>query len=360
MIVATQAFQRVLPCIHACQAGKDIYAEKPLSLDVHEGRVLVHAARKYDRILQVGTQQRSMEMNRVACEFVRTGGLGKIREVRAVNYNGPSPLPRQGFSYYSPQPVPKGLDWDMWLNQAAWRPYHEIWRGTWRDTRGGEMTNWGAHGIDQVQWALGTDDTGPVEMWPLENGYIDDSFNGKVGMRYANGIELKFIQPTNGPLGGAIFIGEKGKLEINRNKFTSNPKEIAVELKKQVDVTEEEKKWSDEIALWQARWHMQNWLDCIKSRELPKSDVEIAHRSVTVCHLANITRFVSRRLRWDPTQELFDGDQEANWWVARPRRKKFALPEVLIDYDQYSSAYVGRLPPWCRAAGRLGQGSAGH
>jgi len=294
VIVATQAFQRVLPCIHACQADKDIYAEKPLTLDIHEGRILVNAVRKYKRILQVGTQQRSMEMNRVACDFVRNGGLGKIREVRAVNYFGPIPMPSKPFPE---DPTPIGLDWDMWLNQVAWKPYNEKWRGNWQDMRGGQMTNWGAHGLDQVQWALGTDDTGPVETWPITSG-----FNGEVSMRYANGIPLNFVLPGKGPLGGAIFIGEKGKIEINRNKFTSNPKEIAIELRKQVDVTEEERKWSDELALWQARWHMQDWLDCIRTRETPKSNVEIGHRSGTVSHLANITRYVGQKLRWDPVK----------------------------------------------------------
>ena len=190
------------------------------------------------------------------------------------------------------------------------------------------MTNWGAHGVDQVQWALGMDDTGPVEMWPIEGGYIGNRFNGQVGMRYANGVELKFVQPANGPVGGAIFIGEKGKIEINRNKFASNPNEISAELLKQVDVNEEERKWSDKIGLWQARWHLQNWLDCIRSRKRPRSDVEIAHRSVSVCHLANITRFVNRRLRWDPVKEEFGGDQEANYWASRPRRKGFELPKI--------------------------------
>jgi len=118
VIVATLDFQRVLPCIHACQAGKDIYAEKPLTLYIHEGRVLVEAVRKYKRVLQVGTQQRSMAINRIACEFVRNGGLGKILEVRAVNYTGPNPLPKEPFPE---EPVPAGLDWDKWLNQAAWR-----------------------------------------------------------------------------------------------------------------------------------------------------------------------------------------------------------------------------------------------
>ncbi|REJ64820.1 MAG: gfo/Idh/MocA family oxidoreductase [Planctomycetota bacterium] len=328
VIVATQAFQRVLPCLHACQAGKDIYAEKPLSLDIHEGRVLVRAVRKYERVFQVGTQQRSMEMNRVACEFIRNGGLGEIREVRCVNYPGPAALPREGYSHFGVQPAPDGLNWDVWLNQAAWRPYHEKWRGSWQDTMGGQMTNWGAHGVDQMQWALGMDDTGPVEMWPLEEkSYQNGMFNGQVAMRYANGIELKFMQPDTGPWGGGIIIGEKGKIEINRNKFGSNPAEIATELRKQIDVTEEERKWSDKLALWQARWHLQNWLDCIRSRATPNSDIEAAHRSVSVCHLANITRFLNRRLRWNPEQEKFEDDQEANAWVARPRRERYALPE---------------------------------
>src|SRR6185312_1205906 len=102
--------------------------------------------------------------------------------------------------------------------------------------------------------------------------------------------------------GGAIFVCEKGKLEVNRNKFASNPKDIAIELLKKVNEAAEEKKWSDKLALWQARWHMQNWLDCIRSRQKPVSDVEIAHRSVSVCHLVNITRWMNRPLKWDPVK----------------------------------------------------------
>jgi predicted dehydrogenase len=317
VIVATQEFQRVLPCVHACQAGKDVYAEKPLTLCIDEGRFLVATVRKHRRVLQVGSQQRSMAMNRIACDYIRGGGLGKILEVRAVNYTGPRELPKQPFPE---QPVPKGLDWDMWLNQAAWRTFNRSWMSNWRDMSGGEMTNWGAHGLDQVQWALGTDGTGPVELWPITPGP-----NGQVGMRYANGVEVHFIL-EKAPMGGAIFIGEKGKLEINRNKFASNPKEIAEELRKHVNVAEEERKWSDKLALWQAKWHLQNWLDCIRSRALPAADVEIGHRSISVCHLANIARYVGRKLRWDPVAERFPGDDEANRWVVRPRRKGFELP----------------------------------
>ena len=323
VIVATGEFQRVVPCIHACQAGKDVYAEKPLTLYVQEGRVLVDAVRRHNRIFQVGTQQRSMAVNRVACELVRSGGLGKVLEVRAINYGGPEASPAQPLPE---MPVPPGLDWNVWLNQAAERPFNKDWMGwmRWRDFSGGEMTNWGAHGSDQVQWALGMDDTGPVEMRPLSEGP-----NGQVAMRYANGVKLNFvIEPGRGPMGGAVFVCEKGKLEINRNKFTSNPLDIADELRKKVDITEEERKWSDELALWQARWHMQDWLDCIRSRKVPVADVEIGQRSITVCHLANITRAVGRPLRWDPKQERFEGDEQANSYLIRPRRAGFELPSV--------------------------------
>lgn len=321
VIVGTGEFQRVLPCIHACQAGKDVYAEKPLTLYVAEGRALVKAARNTGRVVQVGTQQRSMEINRLACEFVRAGGLGKLLEVRAVNYGSSSPTPTP---LPAEEPIPTGLDWSAWLNQAADRPYNGQWMGWmgWRDFAGGEMTNWGAHGVDQIQWALGADATGPVAVTPVTEGP-----NGQVVMTYADGLEVKFILES-GPMGGAVFVGERGKLEINRNKVTSNPPEIAQKLLEAVDVAEEERKWSDALALWQARHHLQNWLDCMKTRDKPVADVEIGHRSVTVCHLANIARAVGRPLRWDPGAETFVGDQAAEALLVRERRKGFELPEV--------------------------------
>ena len=319
VVVGVGDFQRVLPCIEACMAGKDVYAEKPLTLYVREGRALVDAVRKHGRVLQVGSQQRSMAINRLACEFVRSGGLGKLLEVRAVNYMNahasPSPLPPG-------QPVPTGLDWNMWLNQVSDRPFNKAWMGWfgWREFAGGEMTNWGAHGVDQIQWALGADETGPVEIRPLTEGP-----DGQVAMRYADGVVVNFIL-EKGPVGGAVFIGEKGKLEINRNKITSNPPEIAVKILEKLDVAEEERKWSDQTALWQARDHMQNWLDCIRSREKPVADVEIGHRSITVCHLANLARQAGRSLRWDPSKEKFIDDPAADALLVRERRKGFELP----------------------------------
>lgn len=323
VIVATGEFQRVLPCIQACQAGKDVYAEKPLTLYIEEGRALVNAVRHHQRILQVGTQQRSMEMNRVACELIRSGGLGKVREVRAICYPGAAASPAKPFPA---EPIPVGLDWNVWLNQTADRPFNAQWMNwmRWRDFAGGEMTNWGAHGVDQIQWALGMDGTGPVELKSLSGGS-----DGQVEMKYANGVSVKFIiEPGKGPMGGAVFVCEKGKLEINRNKFTSNPPEIAEELRKNLNIEEEERKWSDNLALWQAKWHMQNWIDCIRSRELPVSDVEIGHRSITICHLANITRGLGRTLRWDPAKESFADDPDANALLSRPRRGGFELPKI--------------------------------
>ena len=314
VLVVTTDHGRVLPCIHACQAGKDVYAEKPLTLTIREGRALVQAVRKHRRVFQVGSQQRSMEMNRFACEFVRNGGIGKIKLVQGINYSGPNDY--QGLPG---QPIPEGLDWDLWVSQTPMRPYHAAlhfgWMG-WRDYSGGEMTNWGAHGLDQIQWALGMDGTGPVEIWPVTPGR-----HGKVSYRYANGVQVN-LELTRGPHGGGIFTGEKGKIEINRNKFTTNPKDLI----KNPPPESEAAKWSDEVALWQAKYHMENWLQCIKSRQVPVADVEIGHRSISVCHLANIARQVGRKLRWDPEKEVFLGDDEANHYLSRPRRKGYELP----------------------------------
>ena len=321
VIVATGDFQRALPCIHACQAGKDVYAEKPLTLTVAEGRAIVNAARRHQRVFQVGTQQRSMTINRLACEFVRDGGLGRLREVRAVNYAGPRDHPEP---WPAAEPVPAGLDWNAWLNQAAERPFAGAWLGwmQWRDFAGGEMTNWGAHGVDQIQWALGADDTGPVHLAPLADGP-----SGAVVARYASGVEVRFML-DKGPMGGAVFIGDRGKLEINRNKITSNPPEIAAGILSHVDVAAEEVAWSDQTALWQAGQHLQNWLDCIRSRDIPVADVEIGHRSITVCHLANIVRQLGRPLDWDPVAERFPAAADADRLLSRPRRAGFELPDV--------------------------------
>jgi predicted dehydrogenase len=318
VIIGTREFQRVTLIIDACQAGKDVYAEKPLTLYIAEGRALVRAVNKYARVLQVGSQQRSMAMNRVACEFVRNGGLGRIWFVQGVNYTGPKlPVTPQ----FSEDPMPQGLDWDLWLNQCAMRPYSaKLHAGCGsREFGGGEMTNWGPHGIDQIQSALGMDETGPVELWPQTDGPKDS-----VAFRYANGVTVRLEMPPvpagSDLVGGAIFVGEKGVVRIVRNGFRTDPPGLI----KALPPPEEIDKWNR--AQWQAQYHMQEWLDCMRTRKKPSAHVEIGHRSTTVCHLANITRQLGRKLKWDPEAELFKDDAEANSFVTRIRRKGYELP----------------------------------
>jgi predicted dehydrogenase len=285
---------------------------------VEEGRVLVRAARKYGRILQVGSQQRSMAMNKLACDFVRKGGIGKVEFVLGVNYPGPN-----RYTGLPEEPMPADFNWDLWLGQTEMRPYntklHRGWMGWW-DYSGGQMTNWGAHGLDQVQCALGMDQTGPVEFWPLP-----DSTPGAIAFRYANGVTVRLEMPMAQMLvGGAIFVGQKGRMEIVRNDFRSDP----LQMIKELPPREEVDKWRDDVAKWQAKYHMQEWLECMRSRKTPSADVEIGHRSISVCHLANITRQLNRRLKWDPEAERFKDDAAANSLLRRPRRKGYELPGV--------------------------------
>ncbi len=315
VIVGTPDHARTLPCIRAVQAGLDVYAEKPLTAYVREGRILVDAVRKHKRVFQVGTQQRTMEINRFCCEFIRDGKIGKVEKVSGVNYPGP-----RRYEGLPEEPVPENDDWNTWCGPTELRPFnHQLqfaWV-QWRDYSGGEMTNWGAHGIDQIQWALGKDDTGPTELWPDSPGP-----NGIVSMRYKDGPTVRF-ERNGAPMGGAVFFGSECKMEINRNRFATNPADFVEDAP---NPAVQDATW--EGPGWIARPHIQNWLDCIKSRELPNADVEIGHRSITICHLLNIARELGRKLRWDPEKEQFVGDDEANKLLDRPRRAGFELPTV--------------------------------
>ncbi len=311
VIVATPDHGRSLPCIVACRAGLDVYAEKPLTAYVREGRQVVEAARKNDRVFQVGTQQRTMELNRFCCDAVRTGRIGDIKVVQAVNYTGP-----KVYEGLPEEAIPAGNEWDVWCGPTELRPFNSKLQFAWMQWRaysGGEMTNWGAHGVDQIQSALGKSLTGPRELWPESPGR-----NGKVSMRYADGPLVKF-ELEGGPMGGAIFSGSKAKIEINRNKFTTNPPGFFND----APGAAEQQKW--EGPGWTAAPHLANWIDCIKSREKPNADVEIGHRSVSVCHLVNITRELGRKLVWDAESEQFEDDDEANRLLDRPRREGYEL-----------------------------------
>jgi len=341
VFIETTTHARVLAAIHALQAGLDVYAEKPISLTIAEGRALVTAVRKYNRVLQAGSQQRSIPINRYASELVRTGKIGKIQSVIVCNY-----LPGLTWTTQPEQPAPEGLDWNIWCNQTELRPYHPLLYRSWANyvdyDGGGEswgVTGWGTHGLDQVQCALGMDDTGPVELWTEDKETVDEpSFTlakdprwkpviGRkpITMRCASGTLIKLEEPCRGgsieqgghdQLGG-IFIGEKGRIKIIRGSYTADPPDL---MKGAPEPTKEGR--------GEDTFHLKNFFECLRSRKRPNADVEIAHRATTLCHLANICRLLDRRLRWDPKAERFIGDEEANKLLSRPRRKGFELPKV--------------------------------
>jgi predicted dehydrogenase len=356
VMVETTTHARAWIVIQAMQAGLDVYIEKPTCLTIGEGRQMVEAARKYNRVTQVGTQQRSMPMNNWASDLVKNGAIGRILTVIAPNFVGPDKwTDRPG------QPMPNGGNdnwWDVWTNQAVLRPYHvKLHRGwdRWRDYDGGGVsfgvTGWGTHSYDQINRALGTDDTGPVEVLLEEPvkvigagkpasasptaEQVDKEDTGaayrigsslvgpraKVAMKFANGTELKLhLDGDRGPGLGAIFVGEKGKIEINRNKIASNPQEL---------VRSPENPGPNQRP--ETAYHIQNWIECIKSRKPCNADIEIGQRATTLCYLVNIARDVGRvgeALKWDPAAERFTNCDEANELLSRPRRKGYELPEI--------------------------------
>ncbi len=315
--VITQDHCRTLAGINALRAGLDVYAEKALTTYIAEGRTLVNWVRKTKRVFQVGSQQRSMKLNRYGCELVRTGKLGKIKLVQGMNYPGPIQIP----SDLPEEPCPPDLNWDKWQGPTTARKFNGRLLGwmQWWDYAAMEMTNWGAHGIDQIQWALGADDTGPVELWPLTPNEPDVA-KRQVAAKYADGTEVRFnLEDGKGPYGGGVFRCEKGNLEVNRNHLKANPQSLIA------DAPEAD---PPEGPTWIARPHIENFFDCMVSRELPHADVEIGHRSISVCHLIGICREVNRKIQWDPAQEQILDDEQANAKVDRPRRKGFELPSV--------------------------------
>jgi len=258
VIVATTTHARTLICLDAMQAGLDVYAEKPLTLTIEEGQCLVRAERKYGRVFQTGTQQRSVAINNFGSDLVRNGAIGKVHTVICPNFIGPERRPN-----LPGEPTPPEMNWDMWCHQADLIPYTTKlhpglgrW-GRYREYDGGGLgwgvTGWGAHAFDQVQRALGTDDTTPCEIWPEEPGP-----DGHVTMRYPNGILLKLNLPKGkGPGLGAIFVGDKGKIEINRNRLASNPKERGAGAPPPADKSETASVAAD---------HIRNWVACLRTR----------------------------------------------------------------------------------------------
>lgn len=317
VVITTPDHWHALPMIAACEAGKDIYIEKPLSLTVSEGRQMVEAARRHKRIVQTGSQQRSAKEFHAACESVRNGKIGKLQTV-LVGIPGPN---HPGEPVPDTDPPPE-LDYDFWLGPAPARPYnpkrvHYNFRFFW-DYSGGQMTNFGAHHIDIAQWGMDRDDSGPSGIEGTATfhpkGWHEVTETCRVTYKYDDGVTMIVGQKQDDIPQGTTFIGSEGRIFVNRGKLKSTPEDI---LKQPLG--------SDAVRLYNSTNHHANFLECVKTRELPICDVEIGHRSATACHLGNIAVRLGRKIQWDAGTEQIPNDPEAAAMLSRPYRQPWTL-----------------------------------
>jgi predicted dehydrogenase len=317
VVIAVPEHGHAIIAIEACKNGKDVYCEKPLTLTIAEGRQVVEAARRYGRIFQTGTMQRSDMKFRRACELVRNGYIGQVKSVSLC-------LNTAGFPLYPlpcdlpEEPVPEYLDWDTWLGPVQWRPYNsrlapsmddKAWPH-WRDYdefAGGLMTDWGAHHFDIAQWGLGMDSSGPTEIYPEDGKDIKT-----LTYKYANGVTV--VRDDTMTTKSILFKGTEGEVEVSREFLKVKPESLA---RQRIGV--------NDIHLIESKNHYANWLDCVGTRELPICDVETGLRSLTVCHLGIIAKKLGRPLKWDPVKERFVGDSEADRLLSREARSPWKL-----------------------------------
>lgn len=326
VVCATPDHWHAIIILDTCKAGKDMYCEKPLTNNLMEAKAVMDAVNASKIIFQTGSQQRSSGNFRYACELVRNGRIGKIKQV-LVSVGGP-PLPCN----LPDEKLEPGLNWKRWLGPAPMRPYSSVLspRGihkhypSWRsfcEYGGGGMTDWGAHHFDIAQWGLGMDKSGPVEIILPKKPKLGRG----VKYVYANGTEV-----VHGGTFGIEFIGTDGKIMVNRGKLESDPAGI---IKKPIA--------DGEIHLYKApsagghTGHRQDWVNCIRSRKTPNCPVETGARTIAVCHLGNVAylhadELAGKSLKWDPAKWEFVGNDEANRWqdYPYPRRKGYELPKV--------------------------------
>jgi predicted dehydrogenase len=340
--IATPDHWHALVAIDALRKGKDVYCEKPLTLTIAEGIALTKVAKETGRIFQVGSQQRSDARFRLACELVRNGRIGKIKEVHTrIGSNPESPeLPKAD--------VPKGLNWDLWLGPTPLVDYVEVKQGNhtftrchyefrwWYDYSGGKLTDWGAHHNDIAQWGLGMDESGPIAVEgegkaPATGNRYNCHPTFKVTYTYANGVK---VYCTNTQMDGApdpkqtevaagrkvghdngiLFVGEDGKwIFVNRGIITASDKKLI-----------EEPLPSNATKLYVSPGHMQNFLDGVRTRKPCICTADVGHRSVTVCHLGAIALRSGKHLKWDPIKQQLD-DPEVNKMLGREMRKPWRL-----------------------------------
>jgi len=343
VVVCTPDHWHALMTIMACAAGKDVYVEKPLTLFVKEGRWMIDAARRYNRVVQVGTQQRSGKHFQHAKQLLESGYIGQILSARAGSFRNVMP----GFGSPADSAAPSDFDYDMWLGPAPKRPYNKMrglyhFRWFW-DYSGGQMTNLGAHEIDIVQWVMRSQGPSAVSSsggrfaleGPADTPDTQDALFEYPGFT----AEYAFREASAGRrAGGPLeFFGTKGSLVITRAGF-----EVVPDMKTSpanaipvfqghpaggpVRDKEVPQPWIDAkkepgSSAEQFDLHVRNFLDCVKSRERPIADVEEGHHSTTACHLANISMRVGRKVHWDWQKEEIISDPEASAMLERPYRQ---------------------------------------
>jgi predicted dehydrogenase len=308
VIIATPDHWHAQVAVDAAKAGKDIYCEKPMALTVAEGRAMVNATRKYWRVFQTGNMQRSWRDFRHAVELVRNGYIGDIKEINihvgvpVVQCNLPS------------EKAPNNLNWDMWVGPSMYRDFsselsppverdiYPNWRN-YRDFGGGMITDWGAHMFDIAQWAMDMDESGPVQYNPP----TERATHG-LKMRYANGVVV--THKDWGERNAVQFIGTDGKIEVSRSFLRTFPD--ASLAKAELKETDKRVYISDN--------HYQDWVQAIRNRTKPVSDVETGHRTAAMCNIANIAYELQRPLQYDPKAEKFVNDPYADMLLSRPYR----------------------------------------
>ena len=339
VVIVTPDHWHAMQSIHAMEAGKDVYCEKPISLTVREGRRLVQTAQRYSRIFQTGTQYRSISTIRQVCAFVRSGGLGRVKSVFTLW----QPLGEDFGRSYAPvspalaaEPEPEGLDWDLWVGPAPWQPYNRAFHRNpipgvvpWAfhdDFGAGAVTWYHSHAADVIQYALGAEDSGPVEFIHPSTGQYPT-----LTCRYANGTLLHLVDhwgmvkdvykavPSNARLEGnfgGLFVGEQGWVT---SMSTGGPIEGGPEdLFGRMKLTTREVNIGDND-------HHANWFDCIRTRRQPNCPPEIGHRGASLGHLTILAYKLGRSLKWDPAKEEFVGDPEATRLLARATRSPWRL-----------------------------------
>jgi len=317
VLIATGNRWHGLGSIYAARAGKDVYSEKPVTLTISEGRALVNTFRRFDGIYQAGTQRRHTESYAFAREMVRQGRIGRLQRVEMQCWTGPA-IP------HGPSiPVPEGWDYDQWLGQAPWRPFTPARVNNWQyfwETAEGILTDMGCHYTDQMQWALDTDHTGPVE-FEAEGTYPDPAqfcsdtpITAEARCRYANGVEGVIYQRAGFSDRYLRYVGDQGWIQVDdeTDAVTAEPASL-LNLR-----SEGGQSWAN------ASTHIRNFLDSIQSRRPTICNPEVAHRAITICQAMNLALRLRRRLRWDPDRELFD-DESANRMLYREPRAPWRL-----------------------------------